>query len=191
MRQHRTLILMIVAPLALGLVVFTHRTLAGSRDQEGEHEAIVYHGITACGVERWSVKTGTDSDARSVNQKAIVPTTIFRLRSLPAPSSPPVFSRLRPTETTEYQVTATLLRYKLEADSDVHLVIADSGGRTMIAEIPAPQCVGSSSPFLPTSINGTFHETANSQGSITCATSPIPWKAGEGWGAFTQVVSSL
>jgi hypothetical protein len=38
--------------------------------------------------------------------------------------------------------------------------------------------------------NGTFHETANSQGSITCATSPIPWKAGEGWGAFTQVVSS-
>jgi hypothetical protein len=46
-------------------------------------------------------------------------------------------------------VTAILLRYKYENDSDVHLVIADTGGRTMIAEMPAPQCVGASSPFLP------------------------------------------
>src|SRR5947209_12057832 len=35
-----------------------------------------------------------------------------------------------------------------QTDSDVHLVLADKGGRTIIAEIPAPQCVGASSPFL-------------------------------------------
>jgi hypothetical protein len=34
-------------------------------------------------------------------------------------------------------------------DSDIHLVIADTGDRTMIAEMPAPQCVGASSPFPP------------------------------------------
>jgi hypothetical protein len=39
-----------------------------------------------------------------------------------------------------WQITATLLRYKIEADSDVHLVLSDSGGRTMIAEISP--CLG-------------------------------------------------
>jgi len=41
-----------------------------------------------------------------------------------------------------------LLRVKQEADSDYHLVLSDTGGRTMIAEIPSPSCIGSS-PFLP------------------------------------------
>ena len=41
-----------------------------------------------------------------------------------------------------------MLRVKQEADSDYHLVLSDSGGRTMIAEIPSPSCIGSS-PFLP------------------------------------------
>jgi hypothetical protein len=71
------------------------------------------------------------------------------LRSLPAPGFLPLHSRLRPVETTVWALDAILLRYKVEEDSDVHLVIADTGGRTMIAEIPAPQCVGSTSPFLP------------------------------------------
>jgi hypothetical protein len=42
-----------------------------------------------------------------------------------------------------------MLRYKVEEDSDVHVVVADSGGRTMIVELAAPECVGSASPFLP------------------------------------------
>jgi hypothetical protein len=45
-------------------------------------------------------------------------------------------------------VNAFLLRVKQEADSDFHLVLSDSGGRTMIAEVPAPQCVGNNSVFL-------------------------------------------
>jgi hypothetical protein len=44
-------------------------------------------------------------------------------------------------------LSAVLLRYKEETDSDYHLVLSDSGGRTMIAEIPAPQCIATS-PFL-------------------------------------------
>ena len=80
--------------------------------------------VTACGVERWAVKTGMDPDARLVNQKVVVPTNIIRLRSLPAPSYLPSRSRLRPVETTVWAVDAILLRYKVEEDSDVHLVIA-------------------------------------------------------------------
>jgi hypothetical protein len=118
---------------------------ASALEVEGEHEPTVGQ----CGVERWSIKTGTDSGAKRVNQKAVTATNIFHLRSLVPPSSIPLTSRVKPVETTEYQVPATLLRIKQEDDSDYHLVLSDSGGRTMIAEIPAPQCVASSSPFLP------------------------------------------
>jgi hypothetical protein len=117
-------------------------------------------------VERWAVKTGMDPDARLVNQKVVLPTTIVHMRSLPAPAFLPLRSRLRPVETTVWALDAILLRYKQEDDSDFHLVIADTGGRTMIVEIPAPQCVGSSSPFLPAirtvrrAFAGRFHPTA-------------------------------
>jgi hypothetical protein len=60
----------------------------------------------------------------------------------------PSRNRVRPVETTVFSVSAKLLRVKQEADSDFHLVLSDTGGRTMIAEIPSPSCVGSS-PFLP------------------------------------------
>jgi hypothetical protein len=143
------LVTMTVLAVVLAFALPAHPGSAGSLDQEAEHEQTVKIGVTSCGVERWSIKTGTDAGAKSVNQKAIVPANIFHLRSLPAPSSPPVTSRVRPVETSVYSVSAILLRYKYETDSDIHLVIADKGGRTMIAEMPAPQCVGASSPFLP------------------------------------------
>src|SRR5205085_6830110 len=101
-----------------------------------------------CGVERWRVKVGLDPDARLVKQNVVVPTTIVHLRSLHPPATLPRLSRVRPVETTVWSVDAILLRYKVEEDSDVHVVIADTGGRTMIVELPAPQCVGSG-PFLP------------------------------------------
>jgi len=100
-----------------------------------------------CGVERWSVKTGTDADANLVNQSSTTPTTVSSLRSLSAPSSLPANNRIQPTETTVFVVDATLTEYKLESDSDYHLVISDAGGNTMITEIPSPNCVGAGSPF--------------------------------------------
>ncbi len=100
-----------------------------------------------CGVERWSVKTGTDPDAPSVNLNSATPTTINNLTGLPKPNRIPPTSRLQPTETTVWTVSATLTGYKVENDSDYHLVISDDAGNTMIAEIPDPSCVGSGSPF--------------------------------------------
>jgi hypothetical protein len=115
------------------------------------------------------VKIGIDPDARLVNQRVVVPTTIIHLRSLPAPRFLPLHARLRPVETTVWAVDAVLLRYRMEEDSDMHLVIADTGGRTMIAEMPAVQCVSASSPFLPAikavrrSFDARFHPTATWQ----------------------------
>jgi hypothetical protein len=101
-----------------------------------------------CGVERWSVKTGTDSGAGAINLNSSSSTTIASLRSLTAPNPIPSNSRVSPTETKQWVINATLTKYKLESDSDYHLVITDSSGRTMIVEIPSPSCVGAGSPFV-------------------------------------------
>jgi len=100
-----------------------------------------------CGVERWSVKTGTDPDAAKVDQSKVSPTTVGYLDGLAAPASTPANGRVAPVETTVWSVTATLTAYVLEDDSDYHLILQDAQGRTMITEIPDPGCVGPSSPF--------------------------------------------
>lgn len=104
--------------------------------------------LAQCGVERWSVKTGTDPDASKVNLNSSTSTTIASMRAIPAPSPIPSNNRVAPTETTVWVINATLVEYKLENDSDYHLVIQDASGNTMISEIPSPTCVGAGSPFL-------------------------------------------
>ena len=101
-----------------------------------------------CGVERWSVKTGTDPDAGKVNLGSSSSTTIAHLRSFAAPNPIPSNRRVAPAETTQWVINATLTKYKVESDSDYHLVVVDGSGRTMIVEIPSPTCVGSGSPFF-------------------------------------------
>ena len=100
-----------------------------------------------CGVERWAVKTGTDSQAGQVN---LTPqdATVTGLDVLPTPSSLPASGRIAPTELQAVRLTnVTLVQYKLENDGDYHLVL-NQGGQTMIGEIPDPaNCVGSGSPF--------------------------------------------
>ncbi len=109
--------------------------------------AVVVQSL-ACGEERWSVKTGSDDDAGSV-ELTPVDASVAELVNFPAPGVLPANHRVIPYERRVYRVTgAALARYKLETDSDYHLVISD-GARTFIAEIPAPDCVEASSPFAP------------------------------------------
>ena len=103
--------------------------------------------LSQCGVERWSVKTGSDAGASSIDLTSSSPTTISTLTSLAAPQPIPPTSRVSPTETTEWIINATLVEFKLEHDSDYHLVITDDSGTTMIGEIPSPTCVDSASPL--------------------------------------------
>lgn len=100
----------------------------------------------ACnGVERWSVKTGTDADISQVKLDAPEHSTIESLVSKTEPTDKPADARDAPVEVTVYELDATLVQVKEEPDQDYHLVITDNG-KHMIAEIPDPACVGSTSP---------------------------------------------
>jgi hypothetical protein len=98
-------------------------------------------------VERWSVKVGTDPDAGLVNLSNPIRSSISALRVIPAPASPPLNSRVAPTETSVYLVNGTMTFYKLEDDVDYHIVLQDPVGNTIITEIPSPACDGTTSPF--------------------------------------------
>jgi hypothetical protein len=110
-------------------------------EKSGEHEIVLASG---CGVERWSVKTGTDADRGHVSSK-VVATSEASLVKIPKPSHYPSNNRIAPTELHVFQITVTVTQYKEEADSDIHLVLRDSANHSMIAEIPDPRCVRSTS----------------------------------------------
>jgi hypothetical protein len=79
-----------------------------------------------------------------------------------------------PWETTEWVLNATLTQYKLESDSDYHLVLQDAGGLTMIVEIPSPSCVGAGSPFLPGITNARNEFNARFTATTSFQTANIP-----------------
>lgn len=106
------------------------------------------------GVERWSVKTGTDSDAKELDYGAVEKTTIAKLTKLdwPDPSSKPTKAlpdhRVYPIEATVYELRdVDLICFRKESgdDQDLHVVVR-AGEKTMIVEIPDPDCVGKKSP---------------------------------------------
>jgi Bacterial Ig-like domain/Lamin Tail Domain/Carboxypeptidase regulatory-like domain/Calx-beta domain len=99
-----------------------------------------------CGVERWSVKVGTDPDAGLVDLTKATPVTMATMRGWTAPASPPLNARVGPYETTAWVINGTLIDYKQESDVDYHIVVQDGAGNTVITEIPCP-CCGIGSPF--------------------------------------------
>jgi len=98
----------------------------------------------SCPIERGPVKEGSDADRYRVST-TITATSVAYLVSRPKPSSYPNNNRLVPYERMTWQLTATLLQYKQESDGDVHLVVQDSAGCKMIAELPYSPCVPASS----------------------------------------------
>src|SRR6185312_3368904 len=74
-------------------------------EPDAEHEALIanpYASSGSCGVERWSVKTGTDADVGSVNLTNPQTNTIVTLRSWTAPNPIPPNNRVSPYETTTW-----------------------------------------------------------------------------------------
>jgi hypothetical protein len=128
----------------------------------------------SCGVERWSVKTGTDADIGRVNLSSQSSNTIVTMRGWTAPNPIPPNNRVSPYETTEWVLNATLTEYKLEGDSDYHLVLSDASGNTLIAEIPLPACVGSGSPFLSGITNARTEFNARFTPTTSFQTANIP-----------------
>jgi len=99
---------------------------------------------TQCGVERWPVKTLTDLKAGQVN---LTPrsATVEELAALPVPDGVGRNAERLEPEFQTYTVVATLVEFKQETDSDIHLVIVGKSGQSMIAEIPDPGCAQGSS----------------------------------------------
>jgi len=109
----------------------------GESDTEVEVVQTTASGAS-CGVERWAVKTGTDPEARQVDATRVRDSTIAEMDGFPRPAS--LSRRNAPVEVTVYRLHTTLVEYKRESDSDLHLVLADAAGNTLIAEIPSPSC---------------------------------------------------
>ncbi len=94
----------------------------------------------ACGVERWAVKTLSDNRGKLAMEGEPRTASIEDLTTRPSPRwhSGPERS---PEEAVQYVVDAWIAGYKLEHDDDVHVVLSDERGLTMIAEFPHPDCV--------------------------------------------------
>lgn len=98
----------------------------------------------ACGVERQSVKVLADPAAKGLHRKKPSPTTIEAIRAIRAP--PRWSGRLArlPVERRLVVVEGWIQGYKLEADNDLHVVLADKEGRTIVTEYPADGCTARS-----------------------------------------------
>jgi hypothetical protein len=94
----------------------------------------------ACGVELWSLKTLSDPQRRTVNLHPRN-TSVAAINALPMPQPTP---RTRNTayERRTWRVKAQIVSFKLEDDSDIHLILYWAG-RYMIAELPLAACLPS------------------------------------------------
>jgi hypothetical protein len=112
--------------------------------------ALLAQGCTGPGLcihgKNWPFKIGSDREARDVSLEP-VPTTIDELRALPHVDRPPQ-GRIAPVELTTYILRDVELRsFQRAPDGDVHMVIADEHGHTIIIEAAPPFCGDPNSPW--------------------------------------------
>lgn len=125
--------------LTLAVAVFIIATNEGGNAEE--------RFGTACGIERWDVKVLMDRGAEAAARGPAIDSTVSHLVGLRAPHDPAALTaRVGPLETTLWRVRARLIGFRLEPDSDFHLVLADpKTGESIVGEIPAPYCSNFSS----------------------------------------------
>lgn len=112
---------------------------------------IDHHTNSACGTEYQDQKTLTDGQAASIDSTPKV-TTVAALTSTTSPTitsqkagftHPARFG----ADLQVWQLPVQLIGFKLEADSDIHLVVGDAG-KTVIVELPNPSCVNANAVAL-------------------------------------------
>src|SRR5215831_18318101 len=110
--------------LTCSLAVVLLGSCSTSTEEEDNDELDTRTYAITCGVERWSVKTGTDADKNLVNLTP-VSTTISALRALTKPATLPANNRTTYEKQVVKLTNITLVEYKLETDSDIHMVLSD------------------------------------------------------------------
>lgn len=103
---------------------------------------------TKCGTERWPVKTLADPQGDAIFNAPATVSTIEELSAIPAPTRKELMEATNtrfPAEVAAGRklVHVAVLGFKLETDSDIHVVIANPKNlsSTMVTEIPSPACV--------------------------------------------------
>ena len=91
-----------------------------------------------CGVERWNVKTLLDSDASSISWTPVA-STVAQQNGYTEVSVGENTPRLD-FEKQVVSIQCTIMAYKKEGDSDIHLVLLDAQNDSMIGEIPSIYC---------------------------------------------------
>src|ERR1700752_3517349 len=86
-----------------------------------------------CGIERWHVKILTDPAAQTINWTPM-PTTISEQNSFPELHLSEDTGRIE-IEEQAVTITGTITAFKREDDSDIHLIVVDDSGDSIIAEI--------------------------------------------------------
>jgi hypothetical protein len=84
------------------------------------------------------LKTLSDRQRKLVNLHP-KNTTVATINTLPQPHPTPK-TRSTAFSRRVWRVPAQITEFKIEGDSDIHLVLFD-GGAYLIAEMPAPQCI--------------------------------------------------
>lgn len=111
-------------------------TRAGAQYEGGQ--------CTHCGTERWDVKTLVDPGASKIDstvKDSSIDTLINFNNAQPHSEYTASEPRHCPDECQTLRIHGNLIGFKMEADQDYHLVIADPySGNTMIAEIPSSVC---------------------------------------------------
>jgi hypothetical protein len=105
--------------------------------RRGAARRVTFHSGGGCGTERWAVKTMTDPLAGEVDLSP-KDTTIAALVAIRPPVGPT--DRVAPTEETTFRVQGVITLVKRESDSDLHVVVEDGAGNTMIVEATSPDC---------------------------------------------------
>lgn len=131
------------------------------------------HGA-GCGVLRWPVKTMSDADAAAVNRTP-QGVTISVLRAFPAPRVRPQNARANSIEKTEFGVSGNVIKWGLEPDSDLHLVLADASNssQTIVLEVPDPSCVTGATIAVRDSIAKARHDVLHALGSPPSGVTPL------------------
>ena len=135
---------------------------------------------THCGTERWAIKTLTDSGSAAVVAATPTSSSVSALISKPAPTKLPQNSRVAPIENEQFTVKALLIAWKEEAgvhgDHDFHLVLADpqDHSKTMIAEVPSPQCASACASASAKAFKEARQALTTELGAVPQTTSATP-----------------
>ncbi len=131
-------------------------------------------GAATCSTTRLAVQTGSDAGASSVATTP-VRTTAAALGTVSTPALPLPATRVAPTETTVYEVSATMVGYQLGSGGDLRLYLRDATGQPLVADISDPTCVAASSPFAAAiaAVRTAFSASYSASSTVTTANVPV------------------